>query len=147
MPEDNTNTTQPIINPVATNDASVSDAPAPIIPNDGAMPAPVPDVLAPAVPEDTVTTPEDQPTENSGIISEVATKIAEAHNILVALSSDPSVDEMSAAIGLTLFLDKIGKRVTAIYSGNTPNALEFLKPEETFEQNADILQDFVIALN
>lgn len=147
MPEDNTNTTQPIINPVATNDASVSDAPAPIIPNDGTMPAPVPDVLAPAVPEDTVTTPEDQPTENSGIISEVATKIAEAHNILVALSSDPSVDEMSAAIGLTLFLDKIGKRVTAIYSGNTPNALEFLKPEETFEQNADILQDFVIALN
>ncbi|MBR0480089.1 hypothetical protein IJJ49_02420 [Candidatus Saccharibacteria bacterium] len=81
------------------------------------------------------------------VLSEVASKIAAAHNILVALSSDPSVDEMSAAIGLSLFLDRLGKRATAIYSGSTPNALEFLKPEETFETSADTLQDFVIALN
>ena len=81
------------------------------------------------------------------VLSEVASKIAAAHNILVALSSDPSVDEMSAAIGLSLFLDRLGKRATAIYSGSTPNALEFLKPEETFESSADTLQDFVIALN
>ena len=54
---------------------------------------------------------------------------------------------MAAAIGLSLFLDKIGKRATAIYSGSTPNALEFLKPEDTFEPTADTLQDFVIALN
>ena len=86
-------------------------------------------------------------TDNSGIISVVATKISEAHNILVALSSNPSVDEMAAAIGLALYLDRLGKRITAIYSGATPNALKFLKPEETFEKEADILQDFVIALN
>ncbi|MDO5451561.1 MAG: hypothetical protein Q4F56_00530 [Candidatus Saccharibacteria bacterium] len=78
---------------------------------------------------------------------EVAQKISEAHNVLVALSSDPSVDEMAAAIGLSLYLDKLGKRATAIYSGATPNALEFLKPEETFEPSVDTLQDFVIALN
>ncbi len=77
----------------------------------------------------------------------IANKISEAHNILIALSSNPSVDEMAAAIGLSLFLDKLGKRATAIYSGSTPNALEFLKPEETFEPSADVLQDFVIALN
>ena len=81
------------------------------------------------------------------IYTEVATKIAESKNILIALSADPSVDEMSAAIGLSLFLDRLGKRATAIYSGMTPNALEFLKPEETFETTADALQDFVIALN
>ena len=79
--------------------------------------------------------------------AEVARKIGEAHNVLVALSSDPSVDEMAAAIGLSLYLDKLGKRATAIYSGQTPNALEFLKPEETFEDSVDTLQDFVIALN
>ncbi len=79
--------------------------------------------------------------------NEVARKISESQNVLVALSSDPSVDEMAAAIGLSLFLDKLGKRATAIYSGSTPNALEFLKPEETFETTADTLQDFVIALN
>ena len=78
---------------------------------------------------------------------EVAHKISEAHNVLVALSSDPSVDEMAAAIGLSLYLDKLSKRATAIYSGATPNALEFLKPEETFEPSVDTLQDFVIALN
>ena len=54
---------------------------------------------------------------------------------------------MAAAIGLSLYLDRLGKRATAIYSGTTPNALEFLKPEETFEPTADALQDFVIALN
>ena len=78
---------------------------------------------------------------------EVAEKIAESQNVLVALSSDPSVDEMAAALGLAIFLDKLGKRATAIYSGKTPNALEFLKPSETFETSADVLQDFVIALN
>ena len=83
----------------------------------------------------------------SEIRSEVIGKINNAHNVLIALSSDPSVDEMAAAIGLSLYLDKLGKRATAIYSGATPNALEFLKPEDAFEPSADSLQDFVIALN
>ena len=77
----------------------------------------------------------------------VIAKINDAHNILIALSSDPSVDEISAAIGLAMHLDRMGKRATAIYSGHTPNALEFLKPDETFETSADALQDFVIALS
>ena len=84
---------------------------------------------------------------SSGIYSEVASRISEAKNVLIALSSDPSVDEMAAAIGLSLYLDKLGKRATAIYSGTTPNALKFLKPEQTFEPTADTLQDFVIALS
>lgn len=88
-----------------------------------------------------------EPVENSQLYSDVAKKIGESHNVLIALSSDPSVDEMAAAIGLSLYLDKLGKRATAIYSGSTPNALEFLKPEDTFESTADTLQDFVIALN
>ena len=115
--------------------------PAPTVPS--ATPDPVgslaPDFATANVPKNN--------TDNSAIISEVAEKISAAHNILVALSSDPSVDEMAAAIGLALYLDRLGKRVTAIYSGATPNALKFLKPEDTFEKTADILQDFVIALN
>jgi len=65
----------------------------------------------------------------------------------VTLSRDPSVDEMAAAIGLTLMLDNMGKLATAIYSGKTPNALEFLEPKKTFESNTNSLQDFIIALN
>ena len=86
-------------------------------------------------------------TTQGSVAKEVADKIASSQNVLIALSSDPSVDEMAAAIGLTLYLDKLGKHATAIYSGATPNALEFLEPEKTFAHSADALQDFVIALN
>ncbi|MBQ2643423.1 hypothetical protein IJG11_00695 [Candidatus Saccharibacteria bacterium] len=137
-------------NPVApvpeapVSDAAVSDAP---MPNPAAAFAPP---ASDAIVEPTMPSAADAPADSApdpDIQSEVVKKIAEAQNVLVALSSDPSVDEMAAAIGLSLFLDKLGKRATAIYSGSTPNALEFLKPEETFEPTADTLQDFVIALN
>ena len=85
--------------------------------------------------------------EKNNILEQVKEKIAAAENILVALSRDPNVDEMAAAIGLTMALDNMGKHATAIYSGATPNALEFLKPEETFEADTNSLQDFIIALN
>jgi len=84
---------------------------------------------------------------NSKTTSEIVQKIKDAQNILIALSSDPSVDELASAIGLSIVLDKLNKHATAIYSGSTPNALEFLKPEDTFEPTVDALQDFVIALN
>ncbi len=74
-------------------------------------------------------------------------KIRSSENILVALSRDPSVDEMAAAIGLTMFLDGLQKHTTAIYSGATPDALQFLQPADTFESNTDSLQDFIIALS
>ena len=81
------------------------------------------------------------------VMSKVLAKIKEADSVLVALSNDPSVDEIAAAMGLSMALDSAGKHVTAIYSGKTPNVLEFLKPEERFETGTESLQDFVIALN
>lgn len=83
----------------------------------------------------------------SETLDTVTERINEADSILVTLSKDPTVDEMTAALGLTLMLDKYGKHVTAIYSGKTPNALEFLRPDETFEADTNSLQDFIIALN
>lgn len=86
-------------------------------------------------------------TTTTNPMDDIIAKISAAQNILVALSNNPSVDEMCAAIGTTLALDRTGKRATAIYSGKTPNALEFLKPAKTFEATTDSLQDFVIALS
>lgn len=80
-------------------------------------------------------------------VSEIINQIADAQNVLVALSSDPSVDELATAIGLSIFFDRLGKRATTIYSGATPAALNFLEPEKAFESTVDALQDFVIALN
>ena len=91
--------------------------------------------------------PEVAPKSTDKTLLKVADKVREAENVLIALSSDPSVDEMAAALALAMSLDTLGKHATAIYSGKTPNVLEFLNPEETFETNADSLQDFIIALN
>ncbi len=85
--------------------------------------------------------------DEKAVLRDVIQKVKDAENVLVALSSDPSIDEIATALGLTTALDVAGKHVTAIYSGETPNVLEFLKPEETFETNTDSLQDFIIALN
>ncbi len=81
------------------------------------------------------------------VMAKVAEKIAASRNILIALSSDPSVDELASAISLSLFLDRLGKHAIAIYSGTLPNALNFLNPDGIFEKTADVLQDFVIAIN
>ena len=83
----------------------------------------------------------------TSVIDQVAEKIRTSDNVLVALSKDPSVDELSAAIGLTFILDKMGQHATAIFSGAVPNAIEFLEPEKTFEVNTNSLQDFIIALD
>ena len=80
-------------------------------------------------------------------IKQIAEKIEGAKNILVALPQNPNVDEVSAALGLTLMLDKLGKKATAIYSGETPAMLKFLNPEKTFSTDTNALQDFIISLD
>lgn len=124
----------------------ITSSPAYVAPIPPADQTPAAGPVLPPIPDVANAMPAISPA-SSEIYTEVAVKINDSKNVLIALSSDPSVDELSAAIGLSLYLDRIGKRATAIYSGATPNALEFLKPEETFETSADTLQDFVIALN
>ena len=83
----------------------------------------------------------------SNITNRVVEKIKASENILIALSKNPNIDEISAALGLTMILDTMRKHVTAIFSGQVPNVLQFLKPEETFEKTTNSLQDFIIALS
>ena len=132
VPQDSTTPTMPIDSPSDTTSIIDQTPMSSVVVDPTAPPEGVDSDSAPAAPS---------------IYDEVANKIRESKNVLIALSSDPSVDEMAAAIGLSIYLDRLDKRATAIYSGSTPNALEFLKPEETFEPSADTLQDFVIALN
>jgi len=77
----------------------------------------------------------------------VIEKIKGANSILVAISANPSIDQLAAAIALTLLLEKYKKNATAVFSGKIPSALEFLKPGETFEKNTDSLRDFIIAID
>lgn len=78
---------------------------------------------------------------------QVAERIKQANNILVTVSTNPSVDQLAACLALTLSLNKMGKHATAVFSGETPSTIEFLQPEKTIEKNTDSLRDFIIALD
>lgn len=79
--------------------------------------------------------------------TDIIEKLRTANNVLVTVTSSPSVDQLAAAIGITLVLNKLDKHATAVYSGETPSTLEFLQPDKTIEKNTDSLRDFIIALD
>lgn len=79
---------------------------------------------------------------------QIVESIKDKTNILVTVSNNPSVDELAAALGLTIFLNKLGdKHATAVVSGQIPSAIDFLDPGKTFEASADSLRDFIISLD
>lgn len=79
--------------------------------------------------------------------NQLTAKLKSANNILVTVSTNPSVDQLAACIGMTIWLNKVNKHATAVFSGDIPNTLEFLQPETTLEKNTDSLRDFIIALD
>lgn len=83
----------------------------------------------------------------SGVKQQIVDNIQNVDTILVTVGSNPSVDELSAALGLTMYLNDLGKHATAVMSGAIPPAINFLEPEKTFEPTIDSLRDFVIALD
>lgn len=74
-------------------------------------------------------------------------RLKQATSVLVTVSNNPSVDQLAACIGLTLFLNKQRKHTTAVFSGNVPSTLEFLQPDKTIQKTTDSLQDFIISLD
>ncbi|MGH7240909.1 MAG: hypothetical protein ACREGB_01275 [Candidatus Saccharimonadales bacterium] len=78
---------------------------------------------------------------------ELIKKLKDANNILVTVSANPSVDQLAACIGITLFLNKLKKHATAVFSGEIPSTLQFLKPDDTLEKNTDSLRDFIVSLD
>jgi nanoRNase/pAp phosphatase (c-di-AMP/oligoRNAs hydrolase) len=78
---------------------------------------------------------------------QVVDTLKKANNVLVTISSDPSVDQLAACIGLTLMMNKLGKHATAVFSGAIPSTIDFLNPGQTIEQTTDSLRDFIISLD
>ncbi|HUP26507.1 MAG TPA: hypothetical protein VM124_02580 [Candidatus Limnocylindrales bacterium] len=79
--------------------------------------------------------------------NQIAERLNQATNILVTVSTNPSVDQLAGAIGLTLLLNKLGKHATAVFSGAIPSTIGFLQPEKTLEKSPNSLRDFIIALD
>lgn len=84
---------------------------------------------------------------DTSVKQQIVDRIKDSSTILVTVNSNPSVDELSGALGITLLLNKLNKHATAVFSGAVPPAIEFLNPEKTFENTVDSLRDFIIALD
>lgn len=78
---------------------------------------------------------------------QIVDKLRDVDTIMITVNSNPSVDELSAALGFTLLLNKINKHATAVFSGAIPPAITFLEPDKTFENTVNSLRDFIIALD
>ena len=78
---------------------------------------------------------------------QIIDQLKDVENVLVTVNRNPTVDELSAALGLTLLINKLNKHATAVFSGDIPPAITFLDPEKTFENTVDSLRDFIIALD
>lgn len=79
--------------------------------------------------------------------AKLANRLKEANNVLVSVTTSPSVDQFAAAIAMTLILNKLGKHATTVFSGTIPSTVEFLQPEKVVETNTDSLRDFIISLD
>ena len=73
--------------------------------------------------------------------------LKDSNNVLVTVKNNPSVDELTAAIGLTLILNHMNKHAITVFSGRVPSTLEFLQPEMAIDSTTDSLRDFIIALD
>lgn len=84
---------------------------------------------------------------NTGARDALIEQIKQSENILIVLSANPTIDELTSALGLTLILNKTNEHVTTIFSGEIPSVLNFLEPNKFFDKTVDGLRDFIIALN
>ncbi|HMT19249.1 MAG TPA: hypothetical protein PKD20_00235 [Candidatus Saccharibacteria bacterium] len=80
-------------------------------------------------------------------LDQVTKALKEANNVLVTVKNGPTVDELAAAIALTLVLNHMNKHAITVFSGRVPSMLEFLQPEMAIDTNTDSLRDFIIALD
>ena len=61
---------------------------------------------------------EQKPETNNTTTSQIIAKVSTSENILIALSQNPTADELAAAIGLSILLDKIGKHAKISLNGD-----------------------------
>lgn len=80
-------------------------------------------------------------------LQQIVERLQQANTVLITISRNPTLDQVAACIGMSLFLNKLDKHAAAVFSGEVPSVLEFLNPEFTIEQNTDSLRDFIISLD
>jgi hypothetical protein len=150
----NNNVQSTVSNPIINGQPYLPTSTPPAMPtSDFSYTTPAPNVPAgpsPTIPLPSAPMPSSPVADDAKLANtrlEVIEHLKKANNVLVTVSKNPSVDQLSAAIAITLVLNKLNKHATAVYSGKTPSTLEFLQPEKTIEKNTDSLRDFIISLD
>ncbi|MDQ2973404.1 MAG: hypothetical protein M3Q79_02895 [bacterium] len=80
-------------------------------------------------------------------LQQIVERLKQANTVLVTVNKNPTVDQLAACIGLTLFINKMNKHAAAVFSGQVPQNISFLEPDKTLEVNTDSLRDFIISLD
>jgi nanoRNase/pAp phosphatase (c-di-AMP/oligoRNAs hydrolase) len=57
-----------------------------------------------------------KPEKTTSQSSQIAELLKKSNNILITISKNPSVDQLSACLGLTLALNKADKHASAVFS-------------------------------
>ena len=70
-----------------------------------------------------------------------------ASTVLITTSNNPSIDQLTAALGLGQMLKKLGKSVTTTITATIPKKISFLEADKQFIDNLDSLRDFIISLD
>ncbi len=84
---------------------------------------------------------------NTSAKAQLVDKLNRVNNVLITVSSNPSIDQLTSALAIALMVNHLNKRGVAVFSGEMPQSLNFLQPEKTFESNADSLRDFIISIS
>ena len=84
---------------------------------------------------------------NTSAKAQLVDKLNRVNNVLITVSSNPSIDQLTSALAIALMVNHLNKRGVAVFSGEMPPSLNFLQPEKTFESNADSLRDFIISIS
>jgi len=74
-------------------------------------------------------------------------QLRNATTVLVTTSSNPTVDQIAASLGLSKFLQKLDKNVTTVITSSVPTSLQFLNIEKELDDNLDSLRDFIVSLD
>lgn len=73
--------------------------------------------------------------------------IKTANNVLILPHSNPDGDAIGASLGLKLVLEKLGKTVSVVMSGDIPKSLSFLPNYDSIENEDSIQKDLLIMID
>jgi|AntRauTorcE11897_2_1112592.scaffolds.fasta_scaffold00034_52 nanoRNase/pAp phosphatase (c-di-AMP/oligoRNAs hydrolase) len=79
--------------------------------------------------------------------SQIADQLKNAGSIVVTTNNSPTIDQLSATIGLTHLLLAMKKHATAVVSSDIPGSLKFLGTDENVETTTDRMRDFVLSFD